>query len=187
MKTNQILRSLRAGSAVIAVLAVTACSSDQSKQQAAKDEHGHDPAVHAEAPAAVPVSLEDQKAQNVYQHYIHLKNALVSGDAKEAQSGAAALQAAFTEAGNANGADLAGKLASLAEVKAQRSEFEAITAEAEQVIRGSKVKSGTIYKQYCPMANNNEGAYWLSGEPEIRNPYFGDEMLECGEVKEQIK
>ncbi len=171
---------------VIAVLAVTACSSDQKKQVGA-DAHGHDGSVHAEAAKAVPVSLEDQKAQTVYQHYIHLKNALVSGDAKEAQAGAAALQAAFTDAGNTQGADLAGKVASLAEVKAQRSNFEALTAEAEEVIRGSKVKSGTIYKQYCPMANNSDGGYWLSGEPEIKNPYFGDEMLECGEVKEQIK
>ncbi len=37
-----------------------------------------------------------------------------------------------------------------------------------------------LYIQHCPMANSNKGADWLSFEKEIRNPYFGDEMLECG-------
>ncbi|MBA4056540.1 MAG: efflux RND transporter periplasmic adaptor subunit, partial [Marivirga sp.] len=35
------------------------------------------------------------------------------------------------------------------------------------------------YYDYCPMANNNEGAYWVSNEKEIRNPYFGEKMLTC--------
>jgi Cu(I)/Ag(I) efflux system membrane fusion protein len=37
------------------------------------------------------------------------------------------------------------------------------------------------------MANNNVGAYWLSKEREIRNPYFGKEMLDCGSVTDEIE
>ncbi|MEX1001093.1 MAG: efflux RND transporter periplasmic adaptor subunit [Crocinitomicaceae bacterium] len=44
------------------------------------------------------------------------------------------------------------------------------------------VEDNTIYIQYCPMANNKVGAYWLSTSPEIKNPYFGDKMLGCGET-----
>lgn len=44
-----------------------------------------------------------------------------------------------------------------------------------------------IYRQYCPMALNNKGSYWLSDKEPIRNPYFGDQMLTCGETKEVIK
>ncbi|WP_027138620.1 efflux RND transporter periplasmic adaptor subunit [Gaetbulibacter saemankumensis] len=44
-----------------------------------------------------------------------------------------------------------------------------------------------LYVQKCPMANNNKGASWLSAEQEIRNPYFGDAMLKCGEVIQTIK
>ncbi len=40
-----------------------------------------------------------------------------------------------------------------------------------------------IYLQYCPMAFDDQGAYWISNKKEIRNPYFGDMMLKCGEVK----
>jgi hypothetical protein len=37
------------------------------------------------------------------------------------------------------------------------------------------------------MANKGDGGDWLSTEKEIRNPYYGDEMLECGRVAEEIK
>lgn len=44
-----------------------------------------------------------------------------------------------------------------------------------------------IYVQYCPMANNNNGAEWLSLEKEIKNPYFGASMLMCGSIKNEIR
>ena len=43
------------------------------------------------------------------------------------------------------------------------------------------------YFQYCPMARNDQGAYWFSEIEEIRNPYFGESMLECGETREILK
>jgi len=44
-----------------------------------------------------------------------------------------------------------------------------------------------LYVQHCPMADNNKGADWLSLSKEIKNPYFGEAMLTCGEVKSTIK
>lgn len=44
-----------------------------------------------------------------------------------------------------------------------------------------------VYVQHCPMANNNKGADWLSKEKEIKNPYFGSSMLDCGELKSTMK
>ena len=43
-----------------------------------------------------------------------------------------------------------------------------------------------LYIQYCPMANNDQGANWISKEENIINPYFGDMMLTCGSVEETI-
>jgi len=43
-----------------------------------------------------------------------------------------------------------------------------------------------LYYQYCPMAFDDEGAYWISNEKQIRNPYFGDKMLKCGETKKNV-
>jgi Cu(I)/Ag(I) efflux system membrane fusion protein len=45
----------------------------------------------------------------------------------------------------------------------------------------------TVYYQYCPMANSDQGAYWLSEIKEIKNPYFGEEMLSCGETRETFE
>ncbi|MEP1033160.1 efflux RND transporter periplasmic adaptor subunit [Ekhidna sp.] len=43
------------------------------------------------------------------------------------------------------------------------------------------------YRQYCPMAFDNKGAFWLSDSDEVLNPYFGDAMLTCGNVEEELK
>lgn len=41
-----------------------------------------------------------------------------------------------------------------------------------------------VYKDYCPMAFGDQGAFWLSEKKDITNPYFGASMLTCGEVKQ---
>lgn len=51
---------------------------------------------------------------------------------------------------------------------------------------GTKVES-PLYIQYCPMANNDQGATWISKEENIVNPYFGDVMLTCGNVESIIE
>lgn len=43
-----------------------------------------------------------------------------------------------------------------------------------------------LYVDYCPMANNNKGAYWLSQVKDIQNPYLGQKMPNCGEIKKVI-
>ncbi|WP_268123443.1 efflux RND transporter periplasmic adaptor subunit [Roseivirga pacifica] len=43
-----------------------------------------------------------------------------------------------------------------------------------------------LYVQFCPMANNDQGAIWLSTEENIVNPYFGDMMLTCGSIEETL-
>ncbi|MGX5913251.1 efflux RND transporter periplasmic adaptor subunit [Aliidiomarina sp. Khilg15.8] len=39
----------------------------------------------------------------------------------------------------------------------------------------------TAYKMFCPMAFNNEGAFWLQPDSRLLNPFFGASMLRCGE------
>jgi hypothetical protein len=55
-----------------------------------------------------------------------------------------------------------------------------------ELIKVSKVDE-PVYVQFCPMANNGEGANWLSKESAVKNPYYGSMMLTCGSVKEAIK
>ncbi len=67
----------------------------------------------------------------------------------------------------------------------QREHFEALSTDITDLV----ALLGTdkvIYQDFCPMANNNKGALWLSEVKEIKNPYFGSRMLNCGSVKKQI-
>ncbi|KVV16287.1 DUF3347 domain-containing protein [Flavobacterium sp. TAB 87] len=67
----------------------------------------------------------------------------------------------------------------------QREHFEALSLDITDLV----ALLGTdkvIYQDFCPMANNNKGALWLSEVKEIKNPYYGSKMLTCGSVKKQI-
>jgi len=68
----------------------------------------------------------------------------------------------------------------------QRIEFSPVSDAIYQLVKKAEVKDAGIYQQYCPMAFNDKGAYWLSNVEEIKNPYFGKKMLECGEVKDSL-
>ncbi|MBN2432007.1 MAG: DUF3347 domain-containing protein [Acidobacteria bacterium] len=37
---------------------------------------------------------------------------------------------------------------------------------------------------FCPMADDNQGAFWLQRGDKVMNPYFGAGMLHCGVIKE---
>ena len=45
---------------------------------------------------------------------------------------------------------------------------------------------GIVYRQYCPMAFDGEGAYWISDKEEIQNPYLPENMPGCGDVIERL-
>ena len=72
------------------------------------------------------------------------------------------------------------------EIKEQREVFSKLSESIISTLKTFGVEKNTFYVQYCPMAENDKGAYWLSKESTIKNPYFGEEMLTCGTVKEKI-
>jgi Protein of unknown function (DUF3347) len=69
----------------------------------------------------------------------------------------------------------------------QRLAFGTISSSVYGLITNAELHNMHIYHEFCPMAFNEKGAAWLSSESEIKNPYFGDKMLECGEVTDSIK
>jgi len=71
------------------------------------------------------------------------------------------------------------------EVEAQREQFGFISQALINALTAFGV-DGTYYVQFCPMAFDNAGANWLSNEEQIRNPYFGEMMLKCGSVTNEL-
>jgi hypothetical protein len=141
--------------------------------------------MHAQQQAAP--SFKDAELNTVYTHYISLKDALVASKANEAKQAATALQKSLTGIQNGKKAsEQAAIIASSTDLTGQRTAFSLLSNEMKTLVKGH-VSSGALYLKYCPMANNNTGAYWLSNEKKIMNPYFGDQMLHCGSVKETIQ
>jgi Cu(I)/Ag(I) efflux system membrane fusion protein len=42
------------------------------------------------------------------------------------------------------------------------------------------------YLTFCPMARDNAGAYWLQEENIVWNSFYGEAMLRCGEIKQEL-
>jgi Cu(I)/Ag(I) efflux system membrane fusion protein len=72
-------------------------------------------------------------------------------------------------------------------IKTLRTNFIEVSNVMIDITKAFSPLSETIYLQYCPMVNNDQGANWLSKEKEIFNPYFGSKMLKCGETKKTLE
>ncbi|MFD0760578.1 efflux RND transporter periplasmic adaptor subunit [Lutibacter aestuarii] len=72
------------------------------------------------------------------------------------------------------------------DIKAQRNSFISLSNNITKSVEsfGANQK---VYKQFCPMANSDKGAIWLSLNENIENPYYGEMMLKCGVVQATIE
>ncbi len=68
----------------------------------------------------------------------------------------------------------------------RRKSFQVVSEQIYDLIRTVRYDRAVVYHQYCPMAFNDAGAFWLSNSSDIRNPYLPKKMLTCGEVKDSI-
>ena len=78
-------------------------------------------------------------------------------------------------------------ISSATDVEIQRAAFSQLTNALYSSIKTFGVNGLEAYYQFCPMAFDNKGAFWISDKKEISNPYFGEQMLRCGETKEILK
>ena len=67
-----------------------------------------------------------------------------------------------------------------------REAFEPLSVQFIQLAEQHRFTNQPLYLQYCPMANNNQGAQWLSTSPVIANPYYGEAMHRCGETVRRL-
>ncbi len=137
--------------------------------------------------AEMDAVFEDPKVEAAFKQYLQVENALVNTDAKAAAMEASNLEPMLNDI-NANEIfrKAASSIANSDDIGVQRENFESLSMGMEDVLAGA-LTSGTLYKQYCPMAFNNKGAYWISSGKNILNPYFGDKMLKCGRVEKEIQ
>lgn len=68
-----------------------------------------------------------------------------------------------------------------------RSSFKDISSNLVSALENQGLDEESLFLQYCPMADNGEGARWISDEEEIVNPYMGQKMPDCGQTEEAIE
>ncbi len=74
-------------------------------------------------------------------------------------------------------------IADAKDVATQRRYFVNFSSNMVEVAKALPMSASPVYVQYCPMKD----ASWLSNDKAIRNPYYGCEMLTCGEVTNTIE
>jgi membrane fusion protein, copper/silver efflux system len=136
---------------------------------------------------------------NVVQQYIKIKDALVKSDLPNAKTEAGKFSGPVQQI-DVNSLDSKAKevwlglqqgmkkdadeLAKAKDLKLQRKAFQKLSEKIIEAVEIFGVENQMVYLQFCPMADEDRGAFWLSLQKDIKNPYFGDAMLTCGEVKE---
>lgn len=156
-------------------LFLVACGGDMQKSGEGEDEASNGKAGTEE--------LDDKMdVEKVLIAYYDLKNALVSSDAGTAMISANKL--ANSTSGEIQASAMAIKTST--DIVAQRLAFEKLSMQIYKAVKAKGGNKATVYKQFCPMAFDNKGAFWLSETSDIKNPYFGDEMLTCGNVQEEL-
>ncbi len=139
-------------------------------------------AAEEQAQSATKETNEALKA--VLTGYYEVKDALVNDDASKAKEAAAALAGSTGDYADELNESL-NAIASTDDIEAQRTAFETLSINLYEVSKDGGAGM-TVYKQFCPMAFDDKGAFWLSSEKKVMNPYFGASMLRCGKVQEEI-
>jgi hypothetical protein len=135
------------------------------------------------------ITFSDQNVTHIVEAYLILKDELVATDGERAKEAAKGLLAILRNSETQTKESLKTEVENIANTidpEVQRAAFDLASQQILVLVKSAIVTEGELYKQYCPMAKNNEGAFWLSASDQIRNPYLGDKMLNCGSVEEVI-
>lgn len=170
---------------LIGLLAFVSCKNDK------KSTHPEVKTVEMEKETYKAAELEakfkDDAVAAAYLGYIDVKTALVNSDVGETQKSASDLKGKLQEMEHSSRmGDVVSEMSKTGDLEILRRQFQYLTEEMLKLTEAG-LDSGQLYYQYCPMAFEGKGAYWLSNGKEILNPYFGDRMLKCGKVERVIE
>ena len=142
-----------------------------------------------------------QPISKVFTAYLNLKNALVANDAKTASASAKTMLDEIPKVGMDKMTTEqhtvwmkymkklsydATHISEVAELDHDREHFMSLSKNMYAVAKAFP-SATAMYYQFCPMTNDSKGAYWLSEQKEIHNPYYGNKMNGCPSTKETIQ
>jgi hypothetical protein len=165
---------------VMALIFFAACNSNSSSVPVNNT-------TETPAPPAT-VQLKDDPLNAVYQQYALLTTALINSDIAAARMAANAISVGAKEVTGGTGIGAAAeRMTSATDIAVQRAAYAALSSDLILLIKKTGLNSGALYVDFCPMAMADKGAAWLSADKAIKNPYFGAQMMTCGDIKETIQ
>lgn len=184
---------------VVLSLAVTACGNPkkETKEQNSHEhsDHNHSAESHSEEKSdieeeKISTSLTKEQAKNILTSYLEIKDALVLTDGNAASKAAEKLVNKLGDTKDKLTEKIrfdAEHITSTKDAGHQRDHFNTLSKNVYSLVKHTQANTTTLYLQSCPMEKSNKEALWLSLDSGIRNPYFGEQMLDCGNTKEEIR
>ena len=146
-------------------------------------------------------SKADFSIDLILDKYINLKNKLAADDSKAAAAAGMELERAIkgaksdviekelqnqyttiTKAATEETTIIATNSGKIAD---QRKQFAALSQNMTYLIQMFDTDK-KLYQDYCPMYNHGKNGYWISEVKDIKNPYYGAEMLTCGGISKEL-
>jgi hypothetical protein len=171
--------------------------------QAGEDLRGsfaHKELVVLDDPVEAPAEFTAALGQ-MHQHYRDMAQAFVADDAEAADAAAQKMreqvESVSVEGLNAEAKDAwdghrkvmrtsLHQLTKAEDIEGKREHFSHISEAMYCALKSFGRIDQKVHVAFCPMAIDGNGAYWLADKAEIENPYMGQKMASCGEVKETI-
>tara|TARA_R110000796_G_scaffold138185_1_gene254274 strand:- start:33578 stop:34183 length:606 start_codon:yes stop_codon:yes gene_type:complete len=200
MKTNV---NLTLTIAALSLITFTSCKENKKEQNSDHENHtemSHDNAdnnLNGEKMSVTLESSQNEYFEVILNDYLNLKDALVGDDNEKAKKMGTTLAnslgnldvSKYTDSQKSELKDIIenakehAKHISESDIKRQREHFKTISKDVTNMvaITGTEKK---LYEQFCPMYD--KGTAWLSISKDIKNPYYGSQMLTCGKVQKEI-
>lgn len=194
------MKHLFLGLIATSVIAFTACSGTAEKkdENTIHDDHTQEPASSGDD----DTSKKQGVFSELFAHYQHLTFALSSDNDKEAAVAAQGILKAlpkiqtdgFSAEDKTTYEDIVADIQEHAEhisdnvgnIAHQREHLVTLSKDIYDITKTFGTDK-PLYKVFCSMYDDNRGAYWISDSKEIKNPFYGAEMLSCGEIQEELK
>ncbi len=201
------MKNIIIGLAITATI-LSACNNRNNKNTDAKqDAENKDTSMVTEPSAindtAVTQTTSAFPAKEIIAGYLQLKNALAKDNGQDAATAGNAIVATLAKVDMKSLSDIQMKAymviaddikehaehigANAGKIEHQREHFIMLSKDMADFVKTFGNGGQTLYKDFCPMANDGKGATWISEVKEIKNPYLGSKMPDCGSVKETIK
>ena len=145
------------------------------------------PSDHSQHNAMAAIAITSELTPQLLEPYFEMHSALASDEFERAKEQAKAMMKITGHNGKLP--ELLHEMLAAETIDAFRKPlFEKLSNALIAAAKANPTSTnGELYIMHCPMVYGDHGADWLQADKSLLNPYFGEMMLKCGEIKETLE